>query len=88
MKRVGLLALCAAVLLALSVPAPAQDEGRGIGTAIVGPAFHLPADVSVERQDVYISIYSVRLACPQSSVSAMTPRFGRLFAIHSCCAPR
>jgi hypothetical protein len=49
------------LFLALTTPALAQDEGRGIGTAIAGPVFNLPSGVSVERQDVYISIYSVRL---------------------------
>ena len=41
----------AALLLALAMPAFAQDEGRGIGYAIAGPVFHLPAGVSVELSD-------------------------------------
>ena len=63
MKHAGFFALSgAAVLLALSAPSMAQDEGRGIGYAATGPIFDLPAGVSIERQEVDISIYSVRLA--------------------------
>jgi len=63
MRRDGFTAICgAAMLLALSAPALAQDEGRGIGYAAAGPIFDLPAGVSVERQEVHVSIYSVRLA--------------------------
>ena len=76
MKHAGFSALCgAAVLLVLSDPAPAQDEGRGIGYAIAGPAFHLPAGVSVERQEVHISIYSVRLAYVFKSAARQTVHF-------------
>ena len=76
MRRNGLFAIrAAAVLLALSMPAFAQDEGRGIGTAIAGPAFHLPAGVSVERQDVHISIYSVRLTYVFKSATRQTVHF-------------
>lgn len=75
MRCVGLFALCGAALLALAAPAPAQDEGRGIGTAVAGPAFHLPSGVSVERQDVYISIYSVRLTYVFRSAARQTVHF-------------
>lgn len=76
MRRNGLAAFCGAILLlAPSVPAFAQDEGRGIGTAIAGPAFHLPAGVSVERQDVHISTYSVRLTYVFKSATRQTVHF-------------
>lgn len=76
MRRNGFFAIrAAAVLLALSMPAFAQDEGRGIGTAIAGPAFHLPAGVSVERQDVHISTYSVRLTYVFKSAAQQTVHF-------------
>lgn len=59
----GFLALCgAAILLASPGPAMAGNEGRGIGYAAAGPVFDLPAGVSVERLEVRISLYSVRLA--------------------------
>jgi len=62
MKHGRFFAVCgAAALLALAAPAVAQDEGRGIGEAVAGPVFTLPAGVNVERQEVHISIYSVRL---------------------------
>lgn len=62
MMRIGFAAICgAAVLLALPSPSAAQNEGRGIGYAATGPAFDLPAGVSVERLEVYISIYSIKL---------------------------
>ncbi len=62
MRHVGFAAVCGgAILPALSAPAVAQDEGRGIGYAATGPVFELPGAMSVERQDVHISIYSVRL---------------------------
>ena len=57
--RTGLVAICVAALLALPAPALA---GRDIGYAATGPIFDLPAGVSVERLDVHISIYSVKLA--------------------------
>lgn len=75
MKCGRLFALCGAALLALAVPATAQDEGRGIGYAVAGPVFHLPAGVSVERQEVYISIYSVRLAYVFKSPARQTLHF-------------
>ena len=52
--------LCCAFTLAVT-PALAEGEGRGIGYAAIGPAFDLPAGISVERQDVYVSLRSVRL---------------------------
>lgn len=76
MRRNGFFAIrAAAVLLALSMPAFAQDEGRGIGTAIAGPVFHLPSGVSVERQDVHISTYSVRLTYVFKSATRQTVHF-------------
>ena len=50
-----------ALLLALSGAAIAEDGGRGIGYAAAGPIFELPAGVSVERQQVRVSTYSVEL---------------------------
>ncbi len=75
MKHTGFFALCAAALLALSAPAFAQDEGRGIGYAIAGPVFNLPAGVSVERQEVHISIYSVQLAYVFKSAARQSVHF-------------
>lgn len=75
MKRIGLFALCAAVLPALSVPAPAQDGGRGIRYAAAGPVFDLPPGISVERQEVQISTYSVRLAYVFKSSARRTVHF-------------
>ncbi len=75
MRHGGLFALCAAVLLTLVVPALAQDEGRGIGTAIAGPVFHLPSGVSVERQDVHISIHTIRLTYVFKSATQQTVHF-------------
>jgi hypothetical protein len=63
MKHAGFSAICSvAVLLALPSPLLAEDEGRGIGYAATGPIFDLPAGMSVERLEVHISLYSVRLA--------------------------
>ena len=59
MMRTGLVAIGVPALLALSAPALA---GRDIGYAATGPVFVLPAGVSVERLDVHVSTYSVRLA--------------------------
>lgn len=76
MTRNGLASICGAVLLlALAMPAFAQDEGRGIGTAVADPIFHLPTGVSVERQDVYISIYSVKLTYVFKSATQQTLHF-------------
>jgi hypothetical protein len=76
MRRNGLAAICGAILLlAPPVPALAQDEGRGIGYAAAGPVFHLPSGVSVERQDVYISIYTVRLTYVFKSATRQTMHF-------------
>lgn len=61
MKHTALAAIAVAGLLA-PVPALAEYAGRDIGYAATGPIFDLPAGVSVERLDVHISIYSVRLA--------------------------
>ncbi|MBN9069684.1 MAG: DUF4424 family protein, partial [Rhizobiales bacterium] len=61
MKHTVLAAIAVAGLLA-PVPALAEYAGRDIGYAATGPIFDLPAGVSVERLDVHISIYSVRLA--------------------------
>ncbi|MBN9243908.1 MAG: DUF4424 family protein [Mesorhizobium sp.] len=76
MTRNGLASICGAVLLlVLAMPAFAQDEGRGIGIAVAGPAFHLPSGVSVERQDVSISIYSVKLTYVFKSATQQTVHF-------------
>lgn len=62
MKRLGFFAIAgAAILLALSAPAVAEGAGRGIGYAAAGPVFELPAGISVARQQLHISLYSVRL---------------------------
>jgi len=61
MMRGWLSAICFAVALP-PTPALAADEGRGIGYAATGPVFNLPADMSVERLEVYVSFHSVRLA--------------------------
>lgn len=61
MMRGWLAAISLAVALAVT-PTLAADEGRGIGYAATGPVFDLPADMSVERLDVHVAFYSVRLA--------------------------
>jgi hypothetical protein len=74
----GLSALCGAIFLsatAAPVPALAQDEGRGIGYAATGPVFDLPAGMSVERLEVYVSIRSVRLAYVFKSATQQTVHF-------------
>lgn len=60
MMRVLLAAFGCAAMLA-SVPAAAEDTGRGIGYAAAGPVFHLPAGISVAQLEVHVSFYSVRL---------------------------
>jgi hypothetical protein len=70
-----LFAFCGAVLLALAAPALAQNKGPGVGTAIAGPVFHLPAGVSVERQDVHISIHTIRLTYVFKSMTRQTVHF-------------
>jgi len=76
MRRNGLAAICGAILLlAPSVPAFAQDEGRGIGYAIARPVFHLPSGVSVERQEVHISTYAIRLTYVFKSAAQQTMHF-------------
>ena len=51
MKDAGFVAICgAAILLSLSAPAMAQDEGRGIGYAATGPVFDLPAGMSPQQR--------------------------------------
>lgn len=76
MKHAGFFALSGAVLLALAVPAAAEGEGRGMGYAIASPAIDLPAGVSVERQDIHISIYSTRLTYVFKSATPQTVHFG------------
>lgn len=62
MKHAGFFTICgAAALLMQPVPGFAEDGGHGMGNAAAGPVFTLPAGVSVERQEVHISIHSVRL---------------------------
>ncbi len=53
----------------------AADEGRGLGYAATGPAFDLPAGISVERLDVHVSFYSVRLAYVFKSRRRVTVHF-------------
>ena len=60
MKHIGPAAIAVAALLA-PVPAHGEYAGRDIGYAAPGPVFDLPAGVSVERLDIHISVYSVRL---------------------------
>lgn len=50
---------CIAALAA--IPTAAEEADRGIGYAATGPVFDLPAGISVARQDVYVSLHSVRL---------------------------
>src|SRR3546814_8709889 len=76
MMRFWLSAICFAVALA-ATPALAQDEGRGIGYVATGPIFTLPADMSVERLEVHISIRSVRLAYVFKSATRQTVHFSR-----------
>lgn len=60
MMRTLLAALgCALTLAATAVLA--EGEGRGVGYAATGPVFDLPANIHIERQDVHISLRSVRL---------------------------
>ncbi|WP_449255725.1 DUF4424 family protein [Bosea sp. (in: a-proteobacteria)] len=73
MRRTGFLALCGVALLAQSVPTFAQ--GRGIGYAATGPVFDLPAGMSIERLEVRISFYSVRLAYVFKSPERQTVHF-------------
>lgn len=51
----------AIALAAFSAPAGAEGRGRGVGYAAEGPAFDLPADMRIERQEVYVALDSVRL---------------------------
>jgi hypothetical protein len=74
MMRGMLLALCFAGALAAS-PALAQNEGRGVGYVATGPVFDLPAGMSVERLEVHISIYSVRLAYVFKSAKRQSVHF-------------
>ena len=60
MMRTFIAAFGCAATLAI-IPAAAEDAGRGIGYAATGPVFDLPAGISVARQDVHISLDSVRL---------------------------
>lgn len=50
---------CALTLAATAVLA--EGEGRGVGYAATGPVFDLPVNIHIERQDVHISLRSVRL---------------------------
>lgn len=60
MMRIQLAALGCAVALAMS-PTLAAGEGRGIGYVATGPVFDLPAGMSVARQEIHVSLYSVQL---------------------------
>lgn len=64
---------CVATLAA--IPAAAEEEGRGIGYAVTGPVFDLPAGVSVARQEVYVSLHSVRLTYVFKTSRRQTVRF-------------
>jgi hypothetical protein len=76
MRHVGFFAICgAAILLVLSAPAVAKDEGRGIGYAATGPIFDLPAGISVERLEVDVSLHSVRLNYVFKSARRQTVHF-------------
>lgn len=73
MRHIGFFAICgAAILLVLSAPAVAKDEGRGIGYAATGPFFDLPAGISLERLEMDVSLYSVRLNYVFKSVRRQT----------------
>jgi hypothetical protein len=74
MMRFRLSAICFAVALA-ATPALAQDEAPGVGYVATGPVFDLPAGMSVERLEVHISIYSVRLAYVFKSAAHQTVHF-------------
>jgi hypothetical protein len=74
MRRILPAALGCALTLVLS-PAHAAGGERDIGYAAAGPAFHLPAGVSVERHEVHISIYSVRLAYVFQSTARQSVHF-------------
>jgi hypothetical protein len=43
------------------MPALAEDEGRGVGYVAEGPVFDLPIGMSVEQQEVHVTLHSVRL---------------------------
>ncbi|GAB1717614.1 MAG: hypothetical protein NTAFB05_26560 [Nitrobacter sp.] len=76
MMRGRLAAISFAVAVALAAaPALAADEGRGIGYAATGLVFDLPAGVSVERLEVHVSFYSVRLAYVFKSRRRLTVHF-------------
>ena len=74
MMRFWLSAICFAAALA-ATPALAQDEAPGVGYVATGPVFDLPAGMSVERLEVHISIYSVRLAYVFKSAAHQTVHF-------------
>jgi hypothetical protein len=74
MMRGMLSAICFAAALAAS-PALARDEGRGIGYVATGPIFDLPAGMSVERLETYVSIRSVRLAYVFKSAKRQSVHF-------------
>jgi hypothetical protein len=63
------------ILSALSTPALAKDGGRGAGYAATGPIFDLPAGMSVERQEVHVSLHSVRLIYVFKSLTHQTVHF-------------
>ena len=67
-------AICLVAALA-ATPVQAQDEGRGIGYAATGPVFDLPAGMSVERLEVHMSFYSIRLAYVFKSHQHQTVHF-------------
>jgi len=75
MMRALPIALGSAVALAVA-PALAEGGGRGAGYAATGPVFDLPAGMSVERQEIHISLYSVRLIYVFKSSRRQTAHFG------------
>jgi hypothetical protein len=76
MMRGKLAALCGAtILVSMAMPSFAANEDRGIGHAATGPAFDLPADMSVARQEVSISLRSVRLTYVFKSPRRQTVHF-------------
>jgi hypothetical protein len=72
--RLWLSATCFLVALA-ATPALAQDEAPGVGYVATGPIFDLPADMSVERLETYVSIRSVRLAYVFKSAKRQSVHF-------------
>ena len=75
MKHIRPVVIAVAALL-VPIPAFGEYAGRDIGYAATGPVFDLPAGVSVERLDVHISSYSIRLAYVFKTSTRQTIHFG------------